>query len=156
MPDRFFYTYNTPYGPITIGATDAAITELRLGALALQGQREATEMLNACATQLLEYFSGKRSVFDLAIDPTGTPFQRDVWDAIEHIPYGQTTTSADIADLLGKPDSFRAVGSAVRENPIAIIIPAHRVVSASGYVNKKDDSARLRAAFRELEQKCSL
>lgn len=156
MRDRFFYTYNTPYGPVTIGCVGPVITDLRLGAVDLVGVREPTEMLNACATELLEYFSGKRSVFDFAMDPVGTPFQKEVWDAIGHIPYGHTTTSADIAGLLGKPESFRAVGSAVRENPIAVIIPAHRVVLSSGYVDKRDASARLRAAFRELEQKYSV
>ena len=112
-------------------------------------------MMNRCATELLEYFSGKRSVFDLKLFEQGTDFQKQVWRACGLIPYGQTSTPQDVARSIGKPGSYRAVGTAVKDNPIAILIPAHRVVLSSGYVSKRDDSAKLRAPFRERERKHS-
>lgn len=150
-----YHSYITPYGPITIGCNGSAITRVCLGAHTLSGIDEPTAVMNRCATEILEYFSGNRSVFDLDLDIEGTDFQKQVWDAIGMIPYGQTSTPQDVALSIGKPGSYRAVGSAVKENPIAILVPAHRVVLSSGYVSKKDGSAKLRAAFRELEHKHS-
>ena len=155
MRCEYHHTYNTPFGPITIGCIADAITQVRLGAVRLEGIDEPTSVMNRCATELLEYFSGKRSVVDLKLFEQGTDFQKQVWRACGLIPYGQTSTPQDVARSIGKPRSYRAVGSAVKDNPIAILIPAHRVVLSSGYVSKKDDSAKLRAAFRELESKHS-
>lgn len=80
--------------------------------------------------QLQEYFAGQRKKFDLAYEVTGTPFQCKVWKAMEEIPYGQTRTYQELADQL--QSSPRAVGNACRANPIAVVIPCHRVVSKKG------------------------
>jgi len=82
--------------------------------------------------QLGAYFAGERVEFDLRLAPRGTPFQRRVWDALLRVPCGQTCSYGDVAQRLGQPGASRAVGAANGRNPIAIVIPCHRVVAADG------------------------
>jgi methylated-DNA-[protein]-cysteine S-methyltransferase len=82
--------------------------------------------------QLTEYFAGSRTTFDLPLDPSGTEFQRRVWDSLRTIPYGTTTSYGAIARRLGDPHATRAVGAANGQNPIPIVVPCHRVVGAKG------------------------
>ena len=84
------------------------------------------------AKQLKEYFAGKRKTFDVALQPVGTPFQRSVWRALEDIAYGEVCSYADIAAVIEKPKAVRAVGTANGSNPLAIIVPCHRVVGKDG------------------------
>jgi methylated-DNA-[protein]-cysteine S-methyltransferase len=84
------------------------------------------------AQQLDEYFAGTRRAFDLRLAPAGTAFQREVWRALTTIPYGTTTNYGGIAELIGRPRASRAVGQAIHVNPIAILIPCHRVIGADG------------------------
>ena len=89
-------------------------------------------MLAHARRQLTEYFAGVRTAFDLPLDPPGTPFQRQVWDALRTIPYGVTTSYGELARRLGDPRGTRALGAANGKNPIPIIVPCHRVVGARG------------------------
>jgi len=82
--------------------------------------------------QLAEYFSGTRTTFHVSLCPQGTPFQRQVWQALTTIPYGQTASYGDIARSIGKPAASRAVGAANGQNPLSIIVPCHRVIGHSG------------------------
>ncbi len=82
--------------------------------------------------QLAEYFAGTRASFDLALDPTGTQFQQRVWSALRDIPYGTTIPYAELARRVGVDGGARAVGNANARNPIAIVVPCHRVIGASG------------------------
>ena len=82
--------------------------------------------------QLKEYFSGKRKAFSLALDMRGTPFQKNVWEALLGIPFGETRSYGQLAKQLGKPQACRAVGAANGKNPISIIVPCHRVIGSSG------------------------
>jgi methylated-DNA-[protein]-cysteine S-methyltransferase len=82
--------------------------------------------------QLDEYFAGDLHDFDLELAPSGSPFQLDVWRALRAIPYGQTASYGEIAAAVGQPGAARAVGGANNRNPIAIIVPCHRVIGASG------------------------
>lgn len=82
--------------------------------------------------QLEEYFEGERREFELDLAPEGSPFQLQVWDALRAIPYGQTASYGEIAATVGQPGAARAVGGANNRNPIAIVIPCHRVIGASG------------------------
>jgi methylated-DNA-[protein]-cysteine S-methyltransferase len=82
--------------------------------------------------QLKEYFAGERKVFDLALAPSGTDFQLSVLDALQEIPYGETCSYLDIAQRIGNAKAVRAVGSANGNNPIALIIPCHRVIGSNG------------------------
>jgi methylated-DNA-[protein]-cysteine S-methyltransferase len=84
------------------------------------------------ADQLSEYFSGKRTVFELDLALRGTPFQLDVWNALRGIPYGDTISYAELARRIGKPNAVRAVGAANGANPIPVIIPCHRVIGSNG------------------------
>jgi methylated-DNA-[protein]-cysteine S-methyltransferase len=91
-----------------------------------------SEVLARAADQLAEYFAGKRRVFDLPLGPRGTGFQARVWRELTKIPYGETCSYGDIARAVGRPSASRAVGAANGRNPIAIIVPCHRVIGASG------------------------
>jgi methylated-DNA-[protein]-cysteine S-methyltransferase len=88
--------------------------------------------LLAAVTQLGEYFAGTRTAFDLRLAPVGTPFHQQVWQALQAIPYGATTTYGALAKQLGRPAAARAVGLANGRNPIGIVIPCHRVIGADG------------------------
>lgn len=88
--------------------------------------------LNKSIAQINEYFEGKRTSFDLKLNPEGTDFQIDVWKEVQKIPYGKTKTYLEIAKAIGDPGAARAVGNANNKNPIPILIPCHRVVEANG------------------------
>jgi AraC family transcriptional regulator of adaptative response/methylated-DNA-[protein]-cysteine methyltransferase len=94
--------------------------------------RGTNEHLDRLAAQLEEYFAGQRHAFDLPLDYAGTPFQRDVWNGLLGIPFGQTISYAELARRIGRPDAQRAVGQANHHNRITIVIPCHRVVNADG------------------------
>ncbi len=83
-------------------------------------------------TQLAEYFAGERDSFELELTPRGTEFQRSVWRALEQIPYGETRSYGEIAAAVGRPKAARAVGMANNRNPIAVIVPCHRVIGSGG------------------------
>ncbi len=89
-------------------------------------------MVANAKTQLEEYFEGERSEFDLILTPYGTAFQRGVWDALQQIPHGKTISYLELSRKLGDVSAIRAVASANGKNPIAIIIPCHRVIGSDG------------------------
>lgn len=122
-------TISSPIGTLTLTEENGKITGLRFGGVATN---DTSPVLDAAETQLREYFAGTRKSFDLPLAPSGTPFQRAVWDALCAIPYGETRTYAQIAAGIGRPKACRAVGMANNRNPIAILIPCHRVIGANG------------------------
>lgn len=146
--DQLFYTYRTPFGSITLEGNGTAVTRVCLGKRQLTGTRKADTILNQCANELLEYCAGKRMVFSVPTEVNGTDFQKRVWAAAATIPYGQSLTAKEVAEIIGEPQSYRMVGQAVKKNPLVLLIPAHRILSAGN-----DDSAKMRAAFRELEKR---
>jgi methylated-DNA-[protein]-cysteine S-methyltransferase len=89
-------------------------------------------VLSAAAAQLAEYAEGTRRAFDLPVRLEGTAFQRKVWDALAQIPFGQTRSYQDIAVAIGRPGASRAIGQANHQNPVAPIIPCHRVITSTG------------------------
>lgn len=93
---------------------------------------QASVQADEAVSQLLAYFAGERTTFDVSLQFRGTPFQESVWRALSAIPYGETRTYRDIAITIGNPKAVRAVGQANRRNPIAVIIPCHRVIGADG------------------------
>lgn len=147
-----YFPYRTPHGTVTVRASDVGITDVAFGDVAMEGERRPSELANRAATELLEYFAGKRRAFDLPLAPSGTDFQRAVWDELARVPYGTTSTSADIARTLGRPSSYRAVGAAVHANPVAVLVPDHRVVGANGRPLGTGARSRLRAALLEQER----
>ncbi|WP_165060636.1 methylated-DNA--[protein]-cysteine S-methyltransferase [Adlercreutzia sp. ZJ154] len=152
-PQRNFFIYRTEYGPVSIGAYKDNICRMVLGNQLLEGEKRPSAVTNKCANQLMEYFSGKRTVFDVPILLEGSDFQLKVWNRILQIPYAQTCTATDVAQLIGHPKASSAVGSAIRQNPLVILVPAHRVVTTSGRIEANDKNAQLRRAFLELERR---
>ncbi len=128
-----FYSYRTPFGPVTLRSDGSGITDLAFGTVTFDGNLRPSDLTNRAANELLEFFAGKRRWFDVPVNPTGSAFQQMVWSEVCHIPYGETQTNAQVASSLGKPDSYRVVGSAVRRNPVPVLIPGHRVVGVDGH-----------------------
>lgn len=131
------YIFSSPIGPLAIACNDddTAITELRFAS----ADSEITScevyppLVTKLRTELDEYFAGTRTAFDIPLQPaTSSDFRRKVWQALLTIPYGETRSYADIARQVGSPKSCRAVGGANHCNPIAILIPCHRVIGAGG------------------------
>lgn len=132
---RYCFT-ETPAGRLLLAADDGAIFELQFPNhhKVHPGWVETAPRgpLADAVKQLHEYFTGRRTQFDLPLAPQGTPFQREVWRQLQEIPYGETVSYKELARRVGNPKASRAVGSANGKNPIAIIIPCHRVIGASG------------------------
>ena len=129
-----FCCCNTKLGKIYIAERDNHIVRLAFSYNALFDTEEQvnTPLLeNACA-QINEYFAGQRKSFNLPLAPQGTVFQKQVWRALCLIPYGQTVSYKYIAQQIGKPRAYRAVGLANNKNPIPILIPCHRVIGSNG------------------------
>jgi methylated-DNA-[protein]-cysteine S-methyltransferase len=120
---------DSPVGPLTLVERDGALTQLSFGA---HGDSPATALLRRAVKQLNEYFAGSRHSFDLPLAPSGTEFQLACWRALSEIPYGETRSYGEQARHIGRPDRARAVGAANGANPIAIILPCHRVIGADG------------------------
>ena len=125
---------DTPVGPVTVTATERAVTAVRFGAAgpAVGQAGDLPPVLRQAVEELREYFAGERREFTLPLAPAGTPFQQQVWTALREIPYGATCSYRRIAERIGRPKACRAVGMANNRNPIAIVVPCHRVVGASG------------------------
>jgi methylated-DNA-[protein]-cysteine S-methyltransferase len=121
---------DSPIGPLTLTERDGALVQLSFGAHGKGGP--PTPLLVQAIEQLNQYFAGTRREFDLPLAPVGTPFQLACWRALAEIPYGETRSYGQQADRIGKPDRARAVGAANGANPIAIILPCHRVIGADG------------------------
>ena len=122
----------TPIGPLVLAGDRDALRFLRF-----HGQAEPEWIIDRAPfrdaiDQLKAYFAGKLTDFDLPLVPAGTPFQLSVWRALQSIPYGETTTYANIAKQIGRPTAIRAVGAANGANPIPVIIPCHRVIGSNG------------------------
>lgn len=125
---------DTRVGRIGLAEEGGCLTNLFFAATVVPKEYEVSESpgLHAAASQLLEYLDGRRTVFDLPLNPEGTEFEKTVWEALLTIPYGQVRTYGQIAAQVGRPTACRAVGRANGLNPISIVIPCHRVIGADG------------------------
>ena len=128
---------DSPVGPLTAVCADGG-----LAGLYLDGQRHRPgperlgprddRVLPSLREQLSDYWAGTLTAFDLPLVVTGTPFQRQVWAALQTVPYGATCTYTDLAVAVGRPTAVRAVGAANGRNPVCLVVPCHRVVGAGG------------------------
>ncbi|MEY8849387.1 methylated-DNA--[protein]-cysteine S-methyltransferase [Psychroserpens sp. XS_ASV72] len=122
----------SPLGFTKIVGDDAGITQVSI----LDSEEHTTdiipEVLEDCVIQLQEYFSGQRKSFDLKLNPQGTEFQKSVWNALQHISFGKTTSYLELSKQLGDVKAIRAVAQANGKNPLWIIIPCHRVIGSDG------------------------
>ena len=125
----------TPFGTMRLVTDGRAILALEFDAPGIAMTPlsfAARQLADAVARRLDAYFAGERVAFDVPLAPWGTPFQQSVWNALCGIPYGETVSYAEIARRVGRPSAVRAVGAANGANPIAIVIPCHRVIGANG------------------------
>lgn len=129
---EYVYFYETAAGRLCIGEEDGAVTRVTWGWQPQEAEEAETPLILACRRQLEEYFAGARQCFSLPLAPKGTPFQQKVWAALREIPYGETRSYGEIARAIGSPKTARAVGMANHRNPLAILIPCHRVIGANG------------------------
>jgi methylated-DNA-[protein]-cysteine S-methyltransferase len=136
---RFTRHIETPLGWMKLVSEGEAIAEvqfikdqtLKTGSVEMQ-TGGLPGCLSICASQLMEYFQGKRPDFDIPLSPRGTDFQQRVWNELKKIPCGTTISYMELAKRLGDPKVIRAAGSANGKNPIAIFIPCHRVIGSNG------------------------
>lgn len=131
--EETFETYVSASGKVLRIVTDTeSVKEISFVREARQSAGEAPDILWKAAAQLEEYLQGRREAFDLKLDPDGTDFQKKVWELLQTIPFGKTSTYARMADRLGDSKVIRAAASANGKNPIAIVIPCHRVIGSDG------------------------
>jgi methylated-DNA-[protein]-cysteine S-methyltransferase len=121
---------DTPIGPLRLSAEGGRLSRAEFAASADATSGEP--VLVEAEAQLRAYFAGELRHFDLPLAPRGTAFQLSVWDALLEIPYGATTTYSELAAMIGRPSARRAVGAANGRNPLAVIVPCHRVIGAAG------------------------
>lgn len=129
----YYTTVPSPIGKLTLTSDGVKLTGLHMDPYEpLPGLKRDKEPFAEVIEQLESYFAGQRKNFDLPMSPAGTPFQLKVWSALRKIPYGQTQCYGDIARRIRNPKAVRAVGRANGANPIAIIVPCHRVIGSNG------------------------
>ncbi len=131
-----YTVYDGPKGPLLLAVDDdGRVVRLHFAhdTLPIAPEwREDPDALTPVSDQLDQYFAGARTDFDLDLAPQGTPFQLEVWEQLRAIPYGETISYGELAKRVGRPGGARAVGAANGQNPIAIIVPCHRVIGADG------------------------
>lgn len=131
MPTIAFYP--TDFGIIEIHATTKAVTYVKFVSSDTDlSNSQPNEISERAIAQIREYFAGNRTNFNIPLAPQGTDFQQQVWKTLCNIPYGETRTYKQIAQAIGNPKAVRAVGMANNKNPIAILIPCHRVIGSNG------------------------
>ncbi len=158
MREIFYDRYIAPIGPLTIGVTTEGLCVLEFEKAAVEPRRRPGDQWTRSArriapvlAELNEYFAGKRRHFSVPLDLRGTEFQLRCWHALLEIPYGQTITYAELARRVGSPRGFRAVGMANHDNPVAIIVPCHRVLASDGTLGGYGGGLDLKRALLELE-----
>jgi methylated-DNA-[protein]-cysteine S-methyltransferase len=128
-----YKTYvDSEIGLLEICASDKGITAVNFMVEEEVGLRDAHPLLNTCVEELAEYFRGERHVFSVALDLHGTTFQKQVWRELLKIPFGETISYLELAKRVGNEKAMRAVGMANGRNPIALIVPCHRVIGSDG------------------------
>lgn len=136
---RYITEIETPVGMMVAAATEAGICILEFSdrkRIMLQSdyQKAENEHLKNLKKELGEYFSGKRKEFTVPLDPDGTTFQKQVWNALCKIPFGSAISYYSLAEKLGNPLSIRAAANANARNPVSVLIPCHRVIGADGHL----------------------
>ena len=156
---------DSPIGPLRVASTAAGLAYVELPHESGPGLRgrlrrvlpdaevvEGFAPNRTAITQIREYLEGKRTEFDLPIDLRGTAFQMTVWTALLGIPYGETRTYAEIARIVGRPRAVRAVGAANGANPVALVVPCHRVIATGGKLGGYAGGLELKARLLAMEQ----
>lgn len=137
MQTFHYWKFPSPVGPLALAVTERGLARLEFDRGQIPARDgnvwvESEERTRPYRRQLEEYFAGERRAFDLPLDLQGTEFEQRCWQALLKIPYGETRSYGDIARAVGSPKAFRAVGRANHNNPVAIVVPCHRVVASDG------------------------
>jgi O-6-methylguanine DNA methyltransferase len=162
-------TFNSPVGPLFLAASTRGLVALEFDArmpgqqsirpnprhvreekITIAWQESDGEIL-PYVRELEQYFAGQRREFSLPLDLRGTQFQLACWNALVSIPYGETRSYGDIARVVGKPQGFRAVGMANNRNPVAIVVPCHRVIASDGTLCGYGGGLEVKRKLLELE-----
>ena len=158
METLFYSRMPSPAGPLLLGASETALVVLEFDrglpqSIASEPVRweESQSLTEETRTQLQEYFAGKRNQFTMPLDLRGTEFRKRCWDELLRIPYGETRTYGEIARAVGSPAGFRAVGQANHYNPIAIIVPCHRVLQTGKRLGGYGGGLPVKALLLKLE-----
>lgn len=144
------FIMDSPVGPLALREEDGVLAELRFGGIPTKGAAPMV-FLRQVQEQLEAYFAGQLREFKLPIILGGTDFQHAVWEALREIPYGTTCTYGDIAKKIGRPNAVRAVGHAIGQNPISIIVPCHRVIGKNGTLTGFAGGLAVKAQLLEIE-----
>jgi O-6-methylguanine DNA methyltransferase len=157
MESLYYTEVDSPVGKLVVAVSERGVVKLEFPQRT-QAQKSVDSpspaqatLVRECERQLREYFAGERREFTVPLDLRGTQFQVDCWNALLAIPHGETRTYADIARVVGRPQGFRAVGLANNRNPIAIIIPCHRVIASDGTLCGYGGGLDLKRKLLELE-----
>ena len=150
-----FFVLPSPVGPLTVVASERGLQRLIFGAHPPEFGREEPlqPIVRKTAQQLGEYFDATRQTFSIPLDVHGTPFQQSVWRLLQGIPFGETSTYGALARALGDAGKSRAVGRANGANPVAIVVPCHRVVGGSGRLTGFSGGLEAKAFLLRLEQR---
>ncbi len=139
METLYYAQIASPIGPLNLAVSEIGLVALEFDRRTFPPAKDkktnwkhSPEEIKPYARELNEYFAGKRHDFKFSLDLRGTPFQLQCWRALLAIPYGETRTYADIARSIRRPQAFRAVGMANNRNPIAVVVPCHRVIASDG------------------------
>ena len=146
----FSTMFHSPAGTIVLEGDDRRLTRIGFGVPAAPAGDSAAAA--AAAIQLEQYFAGERTSFDLDLELAGTPFERRVWDELRAVPYGETASYAEIARRIGRPSACRAVGRANGRNPIAVVVPCHRVIGSDGSLTGYAGGIEMKRALLDLER----
>lgn len=148
-----YYFYETIIGYLTISADEQGITDVSFGKRnPVHAVCQETPVIKQAVNELQEYFEGRRREFTVPLHPQGTDFQLRVWQVLRTIPYGKTWSYKQVATAAGNPNASRAVGMANNRNPIAIIIPCHRVIGANGRLVGYAGGLDVKEKLLEIEQ----
>jgi methylated-DNA-[protein]-cysteine S-methyltransferase len=159
MEGLYYSEIDSPVDRLVIAASTRGLVRLEFAGRAEMPKEadkspaptQAIQFAQTCRRELDEYFAGKRREFTIPLDLRGTAFQLACWNALLAIPYGETRTYADIARAVGRPQGFRAVGLANNRNPIAIIVPCHRVIASDGTLCGYGGGLDIKRKLLELE-----
>lgn len=148
-----FDIFDSPVGPLTAAISEAGLSLLSFGSVKVDGARRDANALSDTRNQLQEYFAGSRTSFDLTFDLSRTTeFTRRVLEVTASIGFGQLLTYGQVAAAIGSPAASRAVGGALHRNPVAIVVPCHRVVGSTGALTGFGGGLGVKAQLLELER----
>ena len=158
METLLYFRTPSPVGPLFLAASTKGLVRLEFEARVQKLNPDATQLreskpaLAPYVRELNDYFAGERREFSLPLDLRGTEFQLACWRALLKIPYGETRSYRDIAQAIGHPQAYRAVGMSNNRNPIAIVVPCHRVIASSGSLCGYGGGLDIKRKLLELEQ----